>query len=238
MCPETRWLAGVDGCRKGWFRICREATSGELAFDVIETVEGLVTEPPRPEVVAVDMPIGLPSNGSRQCDLAARKCLKARRNSVFPAPIRAAVAANSREEASEITSRIDGRRVAAQAWAIYPKIRAVDEALASNACARSAIREVHPEVCFWAWNGRQPMAYAKKTAEGLAERLALAERWLSSRILSRARGDFLKKDLAADDILDAIAGLWTAHRIATGAAETLPASPPRDETGLPMEMVF
>jgi predicted RNase H-like nuclease len=232
------WLAGVDGCRKGWFRICRETTTGELTFDVIQSVEGLITQSPQPEVVALDMPIGLPALGSRACDIAARKCLGPRRSSVFPAPIRPAIVATSREEASTLTSLADGRKVAAQAWGIYPKVRAVDEALATNTVARSVIREVHPEVCFWAWNGRQPMAWAKKKREGLSERLALAESWLGVGILERARGKQLKKDLADDDIVDAIAGLWTAHRIAKGEAETLPVSPAHDETGLPMEIVF
>ncbi|MCH6562048.1 MAG: DUF429 domain-containing protein [Myxococcales bacterium] len=232
------WLAGVDGCRKGWFRICRETTSGELAFDVVDTVDALVEEPPGPTIVALDMPIGLRASGARECDKAARACLGPRRSSVFPAPLRAAVVARSRKEASEITRQIDGRKVGAQAWAIYPKIRRVDETLASSAAACGAIREVHPEVCFWAWNGRKPMQWAKKKAEGLRERVALAEAWLGEGILQRARGDYRKKDLADDDIIDAIAGLWTAHRIADGTAKTLPDSPPRDETGLPMEIVF
>ncbi len=233
-----RWLAGVDGCRKGWFRVCRDTTSGELAFDVIETVEELVTQPPGPLIVALDMPIGLPASGARECDRAARAHLGPRRSSVFPAPIRAAVTATRREEASEITAQVDGRRVGVQAWAIYRKIRGVDEALAASSSVRAAIREVHPEVCFWAWNGRRPMEWAKKKPEGLRERVALAEAWLGEGILERARGEYLKRDLADDDVVDAIAGLWTAHRIADGTAETLPASPPRDETGLPMEIVF
>jgi len=152
--------------------------------------------------------------------------------------VRAAVVARNRESASEITRLADGRRVGVQAWGIYSKIRRVDEALTSSAFARAAIREVHPEVCFWAWNGRKPMKWAKKKAEGLTERVALAESWLGEGILQRARRDYLKKDLADDDIIDAIAGLWTAHRIDDGTAETLPDSPPRDETGLPMEIVF
>lgn len=157
---------------------------------------------------------------------------------MFSAPVRSALSAGSREQASEITTRVDGRRVTAQAWAIYPKIRAVDEALTTSKAARSAIREVHPEVSFWAWNGRRPMAFSKKKAEGVAERLALVEEWLGGGVLSRARGRYLRRDLADDDVLDAIAGLWTAHRMAAGEAETLPASPPRDETGLPMQIVF
>ncbi len=232
------WLAGVDGCRKGWFRVCRESTSGEVVFDVVETVSGLVAHPPGPSIVALDMPIGLPASGARACDRAARACLGLRRSSVFPAPIRAAVTATCREEASDITMRVDGRKVAAQAWAIFPKIRRVDEALAEGADTRAAIREVHPEVCFWAWNDQSPMQWAKKKREGLSERVALAEAWLGEGILERARGNYLKKELADDDVVDAIAGLWTAHRIADGTAETLPASPPRDETGLPMEIVF
>ncbi len=232
------WLAGVDGCRRGWFRICRETISGELVFDVIETVADLMSRPPEPEVVALDMPIGLPKSGDRECDRAARALLGRRRSSVFPVPIRAALAASTREEASETTSRVDGRRVATQAWAIYPKIRGVDEALAASRRVRATVREVHPEVCFWAWNGRRPMTWSKKKPAGLRERIALAEAWLGAGILKRARGDHLKKDLADDDVADAIAGLWTAHRIAAGNAESLPASTPRDETGLPMEIVF
>ena len=46
------------------------------------------------------------------------------------------------------------------------------------------------------------------------------------------------KTLSKDDILDAIAALWTAHRISNGTAETLPDPPPRDEVGRPMEIVF
>jgi predicted RNase H-like nuclease len=232
------WIAGVDGCRKGWFRVCRETETGKLRFDVIEEVEGLVTSEPRPVVVALDMPIGLPAYGARQCDLDSRKVLGQRRNSVFPAPVRAALAARDGQEASEITQRIDGRRVSAQAWAIYRKISEVDQVLTQSPLARQRIWEVHPEVSFWAWNGEQPMDAAKKKASGLRQRLALAEGWLGSGILERARGGYLKKELANDDIVDAIAGLWTGHRIASGEASTLPARPDTDEAGLPMRIVY
>ena len=82
------------------------------------------------------------------------------------------------------------------------------------------------------------MSWAKKKPKGLKERVELAEAWLGEGILERARGEHLKKNLADDDVVDAIAGLWSAHRIADGTAETLPASPPYDETGLRMEIVF
>ena len=44
--------------------------------------------------------------------------------------------------------------------------------------------------------------------------------------------------VAIDDLLDAMAILWTADRYATGAAERLPESPEVDERGLRMEIWF
>jgi predicted RNase H-like nuclease len=231
------WLAGVDGCRKGWFRASRDLRSGELAFQIVADVAELLSSAPRPALVALDMPIGLPDSGPRACDREARARLGPRRSSVFPAPIRAAVRAATQAEASDVTRRSDGRGVAAQAFGIFAKVRQVDEALASDRALRAALYEVHPELSFSAWNEGRPMTFAKRTVEGARERLALAEAWLGSGILARARGGHTRKDLADDDILDAIAALWTAHRIAAGTAETLPALPPRDATGLPMRIV-
>jgi len=128
--------------------------------------------------------------------------------------------------------------VSCQAWNLVPKIRAVDALLREDAAARRAIHEVHPELSFWAWNGGVPMQAAKKSRAGRAERLRLAEKWLGEDLLARARGDQLRRDLADDDILDAVAALWTAHRIAAGRAERLPASAPRDAHGLEMAIVF
>ena len=232
------WVAGVDGCRGGWFRVCRDTGSGALAFDLLQSVSALVERSPGPAIVGLDMPIGLPAAGRREADTTARRCLGPRRSSVFPAPVRAALRARTREEASDITERRDGRKVGPHAWGLYAKIRSLDEALAKNASARSRIREVHPELCFWAWNSGAPMKWAKRTPQGLAERVTLAEAWLGAGILERARGSHRKKVLADDDVVDAIAALWTAHRIAAGVAKTLPDSPPHDETGLPMEIVY
>lgn len=229
------WVAGVDGCRAGWFRACRNLGTGELQFDLVSHVEELADRWPHPAVIALDIPIGLPERGSRECDLAARRRLGPRRSSVFPAPIRAAIDAASREEASSITERIDGRKVGAQAFGIFAKIREVDTALQRR--LRGRVREVHPEVSFAEWSGA-PLRFAKRRREGKAERLALAEAWIGPQLLQRGRGDASRQQLADDDMLDAIAGLWTAHRIAAGTARTLPDEPPRDATGLPMEMVY
>jgi predicted RNase H-like nuclease len=231
------WIAGIDGCRRGWFRASRETASGELRFEIVGAAAELARAP-RPAIVALDMPIGLPQAGPRACDREARARLGARRSSVFPAPIRPALTARTQREASEITRRADGRGVAAQAFGIFPRVRELDEALAADPALRDVIREVHPELSFWAWNGRRPMPWPKRAPEGARARTALAEAWLGPGVVERARAGHARHDLADDDILDAIAALWTAQRIAHGTAETLPARPPRDASGLPMQIVF
>ncbi len=235
---RVTWLAGVDGCKGRWFRAARDPSSGALAFELLGGVADLVRSAPRPEIVALDMPIGLPDRGPRACDREARQLLGPRRSSVFPAPIRPALVARSQQEASEITRRADGRGVAAQAFAIFAAVRRVDGALARDPALRAALREVHPELSFWAWNGRNPLPFSKRTPDGARLRRALAEAWLGPGILVRARGPHGRNALADDDILDAIAALWTAHRIAAGTAERVPTAPPHDATGLPMQIVF
>jgi predicted RNase H-like nuclease len=239
MLPELMvWVAGADGCKRGWFRAARETQTGELRFDTFAHASELLRAAPSPRVLGLDIPIGLPASGRRACDEAARAVLGARRASVFDAPIRPALAAASREEASRITARCDGgRKVSAQAFGIYRKVHEVDLLLVTSGEARARIREVHPEVCFWAWNGEQAMRASKRTPAGLRQRKALAEKWLGAGTLTRAR-KCAGAGVADDDILDAIAALWTATRIAEGRARTLPERPPVDATGLRMEIVY
>jgi len=233
------WVAGADGCKGGWIRASRETASGELRFDVCAEAPLLLRTAPSPQVLGIDIPIGLPERGTRACEQEARALLGPRRSSVFPAPIRPALAAGTREEASRITEQLDGgRKVSTQAWGIYPKIRALDALLEQSGEARARVREVHPEVCFWAWNGGEPMRAAKKTPAGRRQRLALAQQWLGAGVLARARDGLARGDVGDDDLLDAIAALWTATRIAQGRARTLPEKPLEDARGLRMEIVY
>lgn len=233
------WLAGVDGCRAGWFRASRHTGTGELAFDLVEKAPDLLARRPVPRIVAIDVLIGLPDAGPREADREARARLgPARGRSVFPAPVRSVLATATYRAACEATERADGRRMSRQAWNLVPKIREVDEWLANDARARTRLFEVHPELAFLAWNEGRAMAAPKKRLEGRAERLRLVEAWLGPGLLARARGAIPKAGLADDDVLDAVAALHSAHRIAGRSAETLPTSPPDDATGLPMRIVF
>ena len=221
------WIAGADGCRAGWFRACLETETGETHFSMVESALDLLRHAPRPSVVGLDIPIGLPDAGPRACDQLARERLgRPRASSVFPVPLREALHMPNRAAASQIHRELDGRKVGVQSWALYPKIREVDELLATASSARRAIYEVHPELSFQAWNQERPMQYSKKLAAGRRERLTLAEGLLGAGVLTHARSDTPKKQLADDDILDAVAALWTALRIHRGQARCLPPPPP------------
>ncbi len=232
-------VAGVDGCRSGWICVVREIGSGEIHTTCFDDIRALLTTKPTAKIVAVDIPIGLLAKGSRLCDIGARRVLGwPRRSSVFPAPIRPVLKATEWSDASAIRKRIEGKGISKQVWAIVEKIREVDRALRSNPRWRKRVREVHPEVCFSAWSG-MPMQYKKRSAQGRAERSKLVADYFGAVAFQKVRRNYpRKKDIADDDILDAFAALWTAERIASNNARTLPEEPPVDAFGLRMEIVY
>jgi predicted RNase H-like nuclease len=199
-------LLGVDGCRAGW------VAASDRGARLYPTFAEIVAE--RFELVLIDVPIGLLEAGPRNCDLQARSLLGARRSSVFPAPGRRLLRA-----------RRYGRQCSIQLWNILHKIREVDEAMTPRLQRR--VREAHPEVSFALLNG-SPLRFAKKSADGEAER---------RRLLRPIFGEIPAVPGAArDDVLDAYALLWSAHRARRGEARVLGGGE-RDERGLQCEIV-
>jgi predicted RNase H-like nuclease len=229
-------LAGVDGCRGGWLCVLAPGDGAPLAALVAGSFGALLERLPDDSLVAVDIPIGLASFGARRCDVEARRCLgRGRASSVFPAPLRAILAAGSYDDACARRQAIEGARMSRQAFALLGKIREVDTLLLARPALRRRVRECHPEVSFREWAGR-PLRHGKKSSAGHVERAALVDaEWPDERArLARLlpRGGFQR-----DDLLDAFAALWTARRIHQGAARTFPTTPERDACGLAMEIV-
>lgn len=230
---------GIDGCKAGWLFV---ALDGDDLFEVgILGRFELVTQYVGPAtLILVDIPIGLLSSGlqERRCDTEARRLIKPRGSSVFPAPARSAIYKSCYEEGSKENYRCLGKRLSKQSWAISPKIREVDEFLLSRVRG-GKIREMHPEVAFWALNGRRPMQYRKGVEKGFSERIEVLNRYLANvgAIVTAAREKQpLKKDLADDDILDALVGAVTASHYPEIA--TIPENPNSDNRGIVMEMVY
>ena len=237
---KTMRSMGVDGCRAGWFSISIDAEA-DPKFGVFEDIHLLWAAWPQAEAILIDIPIGLISgSGSlRACDVAARNVLKPRRHSsVFAPPCREALSARSYQEACRINHRVCGRKVSIQTWAIASKIKEVDDFLQSTPAARAVFREAHPEIGFWALADYTPMGYSKKRPPGVAERLHLLQKAYpkSNAIYHAALDCYPRKDLARDDILDALVNAVTASRLDDLA--TLPKDPPKDNRRLPMEIVY
>lgn len=225
-------IAGVDGCRAGWLAVIEDGSS-RIFSTFAELIAGLDAG-----TIAIDIPIGLTDAGPRECDLAARRILGPKRgSSVFPAPIRPALAAASYAEACAISRRVHGKALSAQGWGICRKIAEVDAALRARPELRERVVEVHPEVSFAQWNGA-PIVEGKKSLAGAARRRALVASHFGPEAFETVRRRYLRKEAASDDILDAFAALRTAERIARGEAVTIPTHPPSDSAGLPMRIVY
>ncbi|WP_290816935.1 DUF429 domain-containing protein [Halovivax sp.] len=234
---------GVDGTTDGWLAVVY-ADDSYAGRGVYPDVEALWAAHGDAETILIDVPIGLREDSAepRTCDAAARRVLSPdRHSSVFPTPIRPALAADGYEEAKAIQeARTDGS-LGVQTWGIADKLRELDDFLRGpGADARGTIREAHPEVCFWALNDEASMRYSK-TGQPVAafwERIDALEA-VDPDVLEgvRAAGTGLDAGASNDDLLDAFALALTASE-RTGGLETLPEEPPTDETGLPMEMVY
>ena len=226
-----RSIAGVDGCRMGWVMVRRDE-QGRFDGPVIrQYLDGL----PRTDLVLIDIPIGLPDSGRRECDMAARSMLGPRRDAVFTGARRPLLYMPDRESAHAWGMRQDGLGVNIFLWSILPKVREVDAWITRE--RNRTFREGHPELSFCAAAGR-PMGHSKTSQQGQGERLdvlaSFVDRTMVLRWLEQAHGG-----AATDDVLDALALCWSAARLALACHRILPSGhPPQDSRGLPMEMVF
>lgn len=228
--------AGVDGCPGGWIAVIGEG--GCLRAEVFTSFAALAASLPDRTIFAVDMPIGLPEQGVRSAERAARVHLGERQSSLFSIPPRAAIyAADYRESCSLSLERTDPpRKVSRQAFGLFPKIRELDALLRHDAELAVRVIESHPELAFAALNGMKAMSLPKKikgriNPEGLAERRALLQRCgLPENFLQSP----LPRGAKEDDFLDACAMYLVARRHTTGQTRPYPDLVERDGFGLRM----
>ena len=246
MTDETH--IGIDGCPGGWIAVFR-SPGRPLAVRVDATVDW-VCEHEGGCTVGIDMPIGLPDAehgvepGIRGCDRAARGLLgHPRSSSVFSAPVRDLLAIDSGDivrdhtEASRISQMVSGRKVTRQTMNILPRIREVDGLLQHRPALRDRIFEVHPELSFRALQG-STVVDGKRTPAGRRCRRDLLADVFGSEALAALQEQIRGTPARTEDLLDALACLWSAERIARGTQVTIPQHPEHDATGLSMSICW
>lgn len=212
-------VLGLDGAGKaGWVGVIVDddgfvdANAGPLR-SVIEWAEPVAA-------IGIDIPLGETPPSGRQAERAARAFVGPRRSSVFMPPpamvLEGAPNGSPTYEAANRQLAASGHpKVSRQAWALRALI--VEAALIANDDPRMI--EVHPEVSFRAMHG-EPLQWSKKTWNGLQLRLQLLHgRGIELPGLLETAGR-----AQTDDVVDAAAVAWSAHRHATGRSQALPAT--------------
>jgi predicted RNase H-like nuclease len=203
---------GVDGCTGGWIAVSKD--DGELTYRIAKTASEVLRAFPSAERVLIDVPIGLPWRDVpiRPCDRLARTILGDRRSSVFSVPCRASVRADAIEAARELNKGELGRSLSEQSWGICRQIREVDDLLLGTPRHRAEVREIHPEVCFWALAGCSPMKHNKRQKEGFRERLAVLAAFEphAACFVDFVLAEEPRSKVSADDVLDALAAFVTS----------------------------
>ncbi len=234
-------FVGIDGCRIGWCCIELTDDNGWSAF-VASSIDVAWERYRKARAIYIDIPIGLRDEGAqpRLCEVEARRRLGTRSSTVFTPPLRGALSCSTYEEASAHNFERSGKNLSRQAWGIAAKILEVDVFLANQPSAVGILREVHPEILFWSLNERVPLPNRKKSRIGKAQRQDLLSHHLpeTDQVVDAIRAKYLKKEVADDDILDALVAAVCARKCLLGRALTLPEQPERDALGLPMEMVY
>jgi predicted RNase H-like nuclease len=236
------WVAGVDGCPRGWAVVlARPDGTAPPRLLVLPDFAAVMAVPEEPEIVAVDMPIGLPDRvgpRGRETERMVRPLLGLRQSSVFSVPSRKAVTASGDDYALACRLARDTsdppRAVAKQCFHLFPKMREIDALMTPQLEAR--VYEVHPELAFWRLAGGRAMALPKKV-KGSPNPAGLLERTMLLELLGFPAALFAPprpRGVAWDDAVDAAASAAIALRIARGEARPFPDPPPRDGRGLRM----
>lgn len=230
---STARYVGVDGCKAGWVGIglYDDCACDEKGWDkkVCKKFGDLIEHYAQAKLILVDMPIGLPNDEDlggerikyRPCDKQARGLLGSpRKTSVFPVPTRELAREVAEENPlQDINEELDNRnatKMSPYSYGITPKIAEIDNLTSSAQCPNN-VREIHPELCFWALNkvrGKDgAMRYGKTDGLGFLERWRILKIFVpeTERICEDIRSSVPSQNkVGADDMLDALVAAMTA----------------------------
>jgi predicted RNase H-like nuclease len=233
---ELRLVAGVDGCPAGWIAALWDG-AGRLTSRLCASFAEVMALPA--QIIAVDMPIGLPERSGRPPEREVRAKLGGRQSSVFTVPAQSAVYCADYLDACRINLLHSDppKKVSKQCFHLFPKMREIDALLAPHHQFR--IFESHPELAFWVMNEQTPLILPKKVKSrpylpGLDLRRGLLRR--NGVPVDGLITDYRRRDVGPDDLLDACACTFVAWRILNRRSIRFPADPPLNPKGLRMEI--
>ena len=216
-------IIGIDGCKSGWFSVWenQDKSIHSSVFSNLNELKNFFKNESQ-LILGIDMPVVLSEVIPRQADQLARKLLSKKASSVFTAPTPEMLDQPNYEKASLVSKRLFGKSMSLQSWYLFPKIKDVQTMIHHE---DMQIYEIHPELSFRAMNNEQVILESKKTQEGFALRNALLSMHFKNFIFEDVRNQHARKDVMDNDILDALAVLWSAKRIQSNQASYLPQAP-------------
>ncbi len=223
-------VVGVDGLLtpKGWVAVV--LNEGHLqAIRLVKDLDELLAEQKDAEVIGVNLPLGhddpdgTRNHGVRACDAAAREFLGVHEDLVIAIPPLSLLQGDDLESAQHEADRAGWPRPDPLHWRGRERILRLNDAVLDD----DRFVEIHPEVTFTAiirqLQGREAKLRRRpKSWPGQYERLSLLH--VAGLRPMRSYGGVGRSN--PEDILAATAAGWSAHRVATGKAQSLPPDPP------------
>ncbi len=227
--PELPYtvVAGVTPWARRWLVATAKvhtATFVPESPQVFDSFVDVLGQYPAYTVVIVNAPIGSVDEGTRTCDVEARRLLGGRRAALQYAPLRSTLAESN-------PGPYRGLNV--MATALLARYREV--AAEMSPYRQRVVYEGHPELSFYQLNNEAPLRWSKLREEGREERRALLERRI------QGVGKIIDADMPGvpvKHLLDAAALVWTARRVMGRAAKRIPSDAQWDVDGLRMEYVY
>ena len=91
-------VAGADGCPGGWICIRLDTQTGEISSEMYRTAASLIEQAPEPVVLISTSPLDFRMPVVERATYGQEVSIVARRSSVFPSPIRRAIACESQRK--------------------------------------------------------------------------------------------------------------------------------------------
>ena len=216
-------IFGIDGCKSGWF-VAQSQDNKAINFMLIESLDNINDFTKKSAVMGIDIPLELHEKGTRMAEKEARVILGRRASTIFSPPAIKTLNAKTYFDACRINYNEEGKKISKQTWHIFNKIKEARKIYLDKA-SNKKLFEIHPELSFMAMNHMQVLIDSKKTIEGRKKRLKLINGYYPFFSFDDVRGKFSSKDVADDDILDAIAVLWSTQKIIDNIASYVPKKP-------------